>query len=231
MGSMVDRTHKELTTDDIAKIARTYHAWRNESPLLEGEDLGEGKKTPGSLVQWARELRRNQTDAEKLMWQALKNRQMPRRNSADSILSNPISSIFIAMDIRHQLAIEVDGSQHYKDEGRAKDEVRTEALNEKGIRVLRFDNRQVLTETEAVLTQEYQDIAGFCKAAMLEEIKANDFVLTPGRYVGAAEIEDDGIPFEEKMADLTQTLYRQMEESGKLDAAIRKNLEGLGYGE
>jgi len=66
---------------------------------------------------------------------------------------------------------------------------------------------------------------------MLEEIKANDFVLTPGRYVGAAEIEDDGIPFEEKMADLTQTLYRQMEESGKLDAAIRKNLEGLGYGE
>jgi len=56
-------------------------------------------------------------------------------------------------------------------------------------------------------------------------------VLTPGRYVGAAEIEDDGIPFEEKMADLTQTLYRQMEESGKLDAAIRKNLEGLGYGE
>ena len=66
---------------------------------------------------------------------------------------------------------------------------------------------------------------------MLEEIKANDFVLTPGRYVGAAEIEDDGIPFEEKMADLTQPLYRQMEESGKLDAAIRKNLEGLGYGE
>ncbi len=99
MGSMVDRTHKELTTDDIAKIARTYHAWRNESPLLEGEDLGEGKKTPGSLVQWARELRRNQTDAEKLMWQALKNRQMPRRNSADSILSIPISSIFIAMNI------------------------------------------------------------------------------------------------------------------------------------
>jgi len=103
MDSMVDRTHKELTTDDIAKIARTYHAWRNESPLLEGKDLGEGKKTPGSLVQWARELRRNQTDAEKLMWQALKNRQMPRRNSADSILSIPISSIFIAMNISWSL--------------------------------------------------------------------------------------------------------------------------------
>jgi len=49
--------------------------------------------------------------------------------------------------------------------------------------------------------------------------------------VGAAPLEDDGIPFEEKMTDLTQTLYRQMAESEKLDAVIRKNLEGLGYGE
>ena len=51
----------------------------------------------------------------------------------------------------------------------------------------------------------YEDVPGFCKAATLAEIKANDFALTPGRYVGAAEIEDDGIPFEEKMAELTQT--------------------------
>ena len=163
------------------------------------------------------------------MWQALRNRQIAKAKFRRQHPVDPYILDFYCHE--HQLAIEVDGSQHYRDEGRAKDEVRTEALNEKGIRVLRFDNRQVLTETEAVLTQEYQDIAGFCKAAMLEEIKANDFVLTPGRYVGAAEIEDDGIPFEEKMADLTQTLYRQMEESGKLDAAIRKNLEGLGYGE
>ena len=48
--------------------------------------------------------------------------------------------------------------------------------------------------------------------------------------MGAAEIEDDGVPFEEKMTELTQTLYRQMEESEKLDAVIRKNLEALGYG-
>jgi type I restriction-modification system DNA methylase subunit len=76
----------------------------------------------------------------------------------------------------------------------------------------------------------YQDVPGFCKAATLEEIKTNDYVLTPGRYVGAAEIADNGVPFEEKMAELTQTLYRQMEESEKLDAVIRGNLEGLGYG-
>lgn len=77
---------------------------------------------------------------------------------------------------------------------------------------------------------DYEDKAGFCKSATLEEIKANDYVLTPGRYVGAAAIEDDGIPFEEKMTDLTQTLFQQMDDSEKLDAVIRKNLEVLGYG-
>ncbi|KAB7676540.1 type I restriction-modification system subunit M [Plesiomonas shigelloides] len=77
---------------------------------------------------------------------------------------------------------------------------------------------------------EYQDQAGFCKVATIEEIKANDFVLTPGRYVGAAEVEDDGIAFETKMQELTQTLYRQMNEAQALDAAIRANMEALGYG-
>lgn len=77
----------------------------------------------------------------------------------------------------------------------------------------------------------YQDQAGYCKSASLDDIKANDYVLTPGRYVGAAPIEDDGIPFETKMTDLSQTLYNQMKESEKLDAVIRKNLEVLGYEE
>ena len=78
---------------------------------------------------------------------------------------------------------------------------------------------------------EYKDTAGFCRSATLDDIKANDYVLTPGRYVGAAPIEDDGIPFETKMAELSQTLYGQMEESEKLDVVIRRNLEVLGYGE
>lgn len=77
----------------------------------------------------------------------------------------------------------------------------------------------------------YEDKAGYSKAASLEEIKANDYVLTPGRYVGAAEIEDDGIPFEVKMKELSQTLYSQMQEAEKLDAVIKSNLEVLGYGE
>ncbi len=111
IGSMVDRTHKELTTNDIAKIARTYHAWRGEAK---------------------------------------------------------------------------DGS--------------------------------------------YEDVPGFCKTTTLDDIKSNDYVLTPGRYVGAAEIEDDGIPFEHKMEELSQTLYRQMDEAATLDGVIGGNLTGLGYG-
>ena len=111
IGTMVSRVHKELTTEDIAEIARTYHAWRGE------------KK---------------------------------------------------------------DG--------------------------------------------EYVDIAGYSKSASLDDIKTNDFVLTPGRYVGAAEIEDDGIPFEVKMKELSQTLYIQMEQAETLDKAIHQNLEVLGYG-
>ena len=111
MGTMISRTHKELTTEDLAEITRTYHAWRGEA--------GNG---------------------------------------------------------------------------------------------------------------EYEDKAGFCKSVGFDEIEANDFVLTPGRYVGAAEIEDDGIPFETKMAELSQTLYQQMDEAEKLDKVIRKNLGVLGYG-
>ena len=110
-GSMVDRTHKELTTDDIAEIARTYHAWRGEAK---------------------------------------------------------------------------DG--------------------------------------------DYEDVPGFCKATTLDDIKANDYVLTPGRYVGAAELEDDGELFEERMQALTQVLFEQMADAEKLDALIKSNLEGLGYG-
>ena len=116
MGSMASRIHKELTTDDLAKIAGTYHAWR-------------GEKTDGSgeLVQ-------------------------------------------------------------------------------------------------------YEDVAGYSKSASLDDIKANDYVLTPGRYVGAAELEDDGVSFEEKMKDLSQTLYQQMGNAKQLDDAIKNNLEVLGYG-
>src|SRR5690606_19836894 len=109
LGYMVDRVHRELSDEDIAKIANTYHAWR--SP---------GRKDPESRV-------------------------------------------------------------------------------------------------------AYEDIPGFCKSAMLDDIRHHGHVLTPGRYVGAAQVEDDGEPFDEKMKRLTAELREQTEQSAKLDKLIWAN--------
>lgn len=98
-------------------------------------------------------------------------------------------------------------------------------------KALAADNSDESAASAVPLTTAYEDHPGFCKSSTLQDIQANDYVLTPGRYVGAAPLEDDGIPFETKMTDLTATLYEQMDEAEKLDQAIRKNLEVLGYGE
>ncbi|MBN7816935.1 class I SAM-dependent DNA methyltransferase [Algoriphagus pacificus] len=127
LGSMIDRTQKELTKEDIAKIADTYHSWRNYTPSIPLK----GEVGPDSPLEGG------------------------------------------------------EGG--------------------------------------------YQDIPGYCKSATLSEIQANDYVLTPGRYVGVAEEEDDGIHFEDKMSELTATLKKQMAQSEELDQAIRENLKVLGY--
>ncbi|HUN10238.1 MAG TPA: class I SAM-dependent DNA methyltransferase [Aggregatilineales bacterium] len=75
----------------------------------------------------------------------------------------------------------------------------------------------------------YADQPGFCKSATLEEIAGHGYVLTPGRYVGAADAEDDGEPFGEKMTRLTATLSEQFAESARLEGIIRENLRRLGY--
>lgn len=76
---------------------------------------------------------------------------------------------------------------------------------------------------------KYQDIAGFCKSATLDEIKENDFVLTPGRYVGAEEVEEDDEAFADKMQRLTSELSDQFAKSHELEAKIRANLEKIKY--
>jgi type I restriction enzyme M protein len=76
----------------------------------------------------------------------------------------------------------------------------------------------------------YEDIPGFCKSATLDDIRKHGHVLTPGRYVGAEAIEDDGKPFAEKMQRLATTLRGQQAEAVKLDAAIAANLKTLGFG-
>ncbi|MEZ4221379.1 MAG: class I SAM-dependent DNA methyltransferase [Polyangiaceae bacterium] len=77
---------------------------------------------------------------------------------------------------------------------------------------------------------KYEDVPGFCKSARTDDIEAHHFVLTPGRYVGAEEVEDDDEPFEEKMARLVAKLDEQFKEGANLEKAIRQNLRGLGYG-
>lgn len=77
---------------------------------------------------------------------------------------------------------------------------------------------------------EYADVPGFCKSATREDIASHGYVLTPGRYVGAEVVEDDGEPFAEKMQRLVATLEEQFAESTRLESEIRANLKGLGYG-
>jgi type I restriction enzyme M protein len=76
---------------------------------------------------------------------------------------------------------------------------------------------------------KYEDVKGFCKSANIEEITKHNFVLTPGRYVGIKDEEDDGIPFEEKMAELTAKLSEQMKEEKRLDEEIKKQLKNVGF--
>jgi type I restriction enzyme M protein len=76
----------------------------------------------------------------------------------------------------------------------------------------------------------YADTPGFCKSATLDDIRKHGHVLTPGRYVGAEAVEDDGEAFDEKMKRLTAMLREQQAEAAKLDAAIAANLKEIGYG-
>ncbi len=74
----------------------------------------------------------------------------------------------------------------------------------------------------------YKDIPGFCKSAAIDEIRSHGYVLTPGRYVGAEDIEDDDEPFDEKMKRLVSQLEEQSAEGARLEGLIKRNLKGLG---
>ena len=75
----------------------------------------------------------------------------------------------------------------------------------------------------------YEDVAGFCKTTTLEEVKKHDYVLTPGRYVGLEEIEDDSELFEDKMTRLTEELAEMLAKSHHLEEEIKQRLGGIGY--
>jgi type I restriction enzyme M protein len=74
----------------------------------------------------------------------------------------------------------------------------------------------------------YTDVQGFCKSSSIAEVEANNFVLIPGRYVGTEEVEDDGIPFEEKVATISENLKGYFEQSSALQERIKTNLKKVG---
>ncbi len=76
---------------------------------------------------------------------------------------------------------------------------------------------------------QYKDIPGFCKEATINDIRENDYILTPGRYVGFEEVEEDMEIFEEKMTKLTKELSELFKQSEILEKDIKKNLKGLGF--
>jgi len=181
LGSMISRTNKELTNDDIAEIAATYHNWRNIKQTSPTQEHNVGRALARQSEQSVDDLKDN-----------LQKTNLQKETS-------PTQEYNVGRALARQ-------SEQLADDLK--------------------DNLQKTNPQK----ETYQNIAGYCKSATLEEIKANDYVLTPGRYVGAAEIKDDGIPFEVKMKELSKTLYSQMEQAEELDNAIRQNLKVLGYG-
>lgn len=75
---------------------------------------------------------------------------------------------------------------------------------------------------------EYKDIEGLCKAATISDIKEKGWSLTPGAYVGVAPVEDDGVDFAERMAEIYKELLALQAESNSLMDTISKNMEELG---
>ena len=100
----------------------------------------------------------------------------------------------------------------------------------RAVRELTQEDILRIAETfEAYRNGALEDEAGFCAVKTLADIKAQDFILTPGRYVGIAAQEDDGEPFDEKMLRLTTELAELFKESHRLEDEIRKQLDSIGF--
>ena len=103
-------------------------------------------------------------------------------------------------------------------------------LVSRNLRELSSEDIEKITETYNKYQEgTLEDEKGYSKVATLDEIKEQDYILTPGRYVGFKPEEDDGIPFEEKMETLTTELKGLFEESHKLEKDIKKALGEIGY--
>lgn len=98
------------------------------------------------------------------------------------------------------------------------------------LRELTDEDIQKIADTyTAFVDGTLEDVKGFCAVADIAEIEKQDFILTPGRYVGIEEQEDDGEPFEEKMTRLTSELSELFDKSHELEDEIRRKLRAIGY--
>lgn len=91
------------------------------------------------------------------------------------------------------------------------------------------DIQKIADAYTAFVDGTLEDVKGFCAVADIAEIEKQDFILTPGRYVGIEEQEDDGEPFEEKMTRLTSELSELFDKSHELEDEIRRKLRTIGY--
>ncbi len=91
------------------------------------------------------------------------------------------------------------------------------------------DIRKIADTFEAFQNGTLKDVKGFCAVKTTQDIAEQDYILTPGRYVGIEEQQDDGEPFEQKMARLTSELSQMFDKSHELEEKIRENLRAIGY--
>ncbi|MBR9847385.1 MAG: N-6 DNA methylase, partial [Algicola sp.] len=113
---------------------------------------------------------------------------------------------------------------HCEDEGRSNLIKGNEEANSKQS-VIESEARQSVIPSEAKESHQYNDEPGFCYSATIGDIAKQDYKLTPGIYVGTEAVEDDGIPFEDKMASLKAQLQKQFEKGNELQQQILENFE------
>ena len=92
------------------------------------------------------------------------------------------------------------------------------------------DIAKVADAFDAFREGKLEEEKGFSAAVTIEDVAKQDYIITPGRYVGIADVEEDDEPFDEKMARLTGEISKCFEESNRLQEQIKKNLEAIGYG-
>ncbi len=180
--SIVHR-HKEGVEADIDEIIF------RESPSPPGRGQGEGEKQfkynpplPEELKARIRELRKNATDPEKLMWSLLRNRAV---HDAKFRRQHPVASYVLDFYCNEaKLAIELDGSQHNEDEQIKYDEERTKILEEQGIKVIRFWNSEITNKTEEVLNVIWDELVERLAPSPLAPLPAGEGNSLPPRGKG-----------------------------------------------